>query len=193
MTQIVLNVEDASLLPSLKQILGAIKGVTIKGLNTSSTEVEAEKAFINETINKGYREAQEGRFAGKDRTALDALVEELRAEAGELMVTFNFTEEFLRQAKRLAKRYHSLADDIDALQHELMENPNIGISLGGGKRKIRLGVQSKGGGKRGGLRVITLNIVIETSDTCVNLLTIYDKKEIPNVSDKYIDQIIKNL
>ena len=87
MTQIVLNVEDASLLPSLKQILGAIKGVTIKGLNTSSTEVEAEKAFvnetinINETINKGYREAQEGRFAGKDLTSLDALVEELRAEA----------------------------------------------------------------------------------------------------------------
>ena len=81
MTQIVLNVEDASLLPSLKQILGAIKGVTIKGLNTSSTEVEAEKAFINETINKGYREAQEGRFAGKDPTSLDALVEELRAEA----------------------------------------------------------------------------------------------------------------
>ena len=34
------------------------------------------------------------------------------------MVTFNFTEEFLRQAKRLAKRYHSLADDIDALQHD---------------------------------------------------------------------------
>ena len=81
MTQIVLNVEDASLLPSLKQILGAIKGVTIKGLNTSSTEVEAEKAFINETINKGYREAQEGRFAGKDLTSLEALVEELRAEA----------------------------------------------------------------------------------------------------------------
>ena len=81
MTQIVLNVEDASLLPSLKQILGAIKGVTIKGLSTSSTEVEAEKAFINETINKGYREAQEGRFAGKDLTSLDALVEELKAEA----------------------------------------------------------------------------------------------------------------
>ena len=109
------------------------------------------------------------------------------------MVTFNYTEEFLRQAKRLAKRYHSLADDINALQSELMENPEAGISMGGGKRKIRLGVKSKGGGKRGGLRVITLNVVIETNDTCVNLLTIYDKKEIPNVSDKYIDQIIKNL
>ena len=109
------------------------------------------------------------------------------------MVTFNYTEEFLRQAKRLAKRYHSLADDINALQFELMENPETGVSLGGGKRKIRLGVKSKGGGKRGGLRVITLNVVIETNDTCVNLLTIYDKKEIPNVSAKYIDQIIKNL
>jgi mRNA-degrading endonuclease RelE of RelBE toxin-antitoxin system len=109
------------------------------------------------------------------------------------MVTFNYTEEFLRQAKRLAKRYHSLADDINALQFELMENPETGVSLGGGKRKIRLGVKSKGGGKRGGLRVITLNVVIETNDTCVNLLNIYDKKEIPNVSDKYIDQIIKNL
>jgi mRNA-degrading endonuclease RelE of RelBE toxin-antitoxin system len=109
------------------------------------------------------------------------------------MVTFNYTEEFLRQAKRLAKRYHSLADDINNLQFELMENPEAGVSLGGGKRKIRLGVKSKGGGKRGGLRVITLNVVIETNDTCVNLLTIYDKKEIPNVSDKYIDQIIKNL
>ena len=109
------------------------------------------------------------------------------------MVTFNYTEEFLRQAKRLAKRYRSLADDIDDLQQELMKNPNIGDSLGGGKRKIRLGVKSKGGGKRGGLRVITLNVVIEATDTCVNLLTIYDKKEIQNVSERYINQIIRNL
>lgn len=109
------------------------------------------------------------------------------------MVTFNYTEEFYRQLKRLAKRYRSLADDLDALQHELMENPNIGVSLGGGKRKIRLGVKSKGGGKRGGLRVITLNVVVEATDTCINLLTIYDKKEIPNVSDQYIDEIIRSL
>ena len=109
------------------------------------------------------------------------------------MVTFNYTEEFHRQAKRLAKHYHSLADDINTLQYELMENPEVGVSLGGGKRKIRLGVKSKGGGQRGGLRVITLNVVVQATDTCVNLLTIYDKKEIANVSDKYIDEIIRNL
>ncbi len=39
------------------------------------------------------------------------------------MVTFNYTEEFYRQAKRLAKRYRSLADDLDTLQRYLMENP----------------------------------------------------------------------
>ena len=109
------------------------------------------------------------------------------------MVTFNYTEEFLRQVKRLAKRYRSLADDLNDLQQELRENPEIGDSLGGGKRKIRLGVKSKGGGKRGGLRVITLNIVVESTDTCVNLLTIYDKKELQNVSEQYINQIIRNM
>jgi len=109
------------------------------------------------------------------------------------MVRFNYTEEFYRQLKRLAKRYRSLADDIDTLQHELMKNPDAGVSLGGGKRKIRLGVKSKGGGKRGGLRVITLNVVVDITDTCINLLTIYDKKEISNVSEKYIDEIIRNL
>lgn len=92
------------------------------------------------------------------------------------MVRFNYTEEFVRQAKRLVKRYRSLADDIDDLQQELKLNPELGTSLGSGKRKIRLGVKSKGGGKRGGLRVITLNVVVETLDTCINLLTIYDKK-----------------
>ena len=81
MTQIVLNIEDVSLLPSLKKILGAIKGVTIDRMVTSSTDTEAEKAFIAETITKGFNEAQEGRFAGKNLKSLDALVEELRAEA----------------------------------------------------------------------------------------------------------------
>ena len=109
------------------------------------------------------------------------------------MVTFNYTEEFLRQAKRLAKRYRSLADDIDTLQHDLMKNPNTGIDLGGGKHKIRLAVKSKGGGKSGGLRIITLNVVVEFAETCINMLTIYDKKEISNVSEQYINQIIRNL
>lgn len=45
MTQIVLNIEDTSLVPSLKHILGAIKGVTIDKLVTTKANVDAEKAF----------------------------------------------------------------------------------------------------------------------------------------------------
>ena len=81
MIHIILNIEDASLVPSLKQILGAIKGVTIDKLISSDTEAEAEKQFIANTITMGYREAQEGRFAGKGLSSLDTLVEDLRAEA----------------------------------------------------------------------------------------------------------------
>lgn len=79
MTRMVLNIEDASLIPSLKKILGAIKGVTIE--KTTTPNVEAETAFITDTITKGFNEAIEGRLAGKNMETLDALVEELRKEA----------------------------------------------------------------------------------------------------------------
>ena len=78
MTQIVLNVEDVSLVPSLKQILGAIKGVKIGSM---TTDADVEHAFIKETITRGFQEALEGKFAGKNLSSLDSLVEELRAEA----------------------------------------------------------------------------------------------------------------
>jgi len=80
MTQIVLNIEDVSLIPSLKQILGAIKGITIDKLVTNDSSIETEKQFIAQTITLGYRQAQEGKFAGKDLSSLDDLVAELRAE-----------------------------------------------------------------------------------------------------------------
>ena len=81
MTQLILNIEDANLVPSLRQILGAIKGVTIDKMVVSRSDTESEKAFITETITRGFREAQEGHFAGKNLSSLDALVEELRTEA----------------------------------------------------------------------------------------------------------------
>lgn len=73
-------------------------------------------------------------------------------------------------------------------------NPYQGIDLGGGKRKIRMAVASKGKGKSGGVRVVTFNVeLIDDGCVVVHLITIYDKQEVSNVSDKYINQIIKNL
>lgn len=103
------------------------------------------------------------------------------------------TAEFRRQSKRLAKKYRSLKDDLAVLQKDLQKNPLLGTDLGDGKRKIRLGVASKGGGKRSGMRIITFSVVQTEKAIVIYLVTIYDKSEYQNVSDKYVDQIIKGL
>ena len=80
MTQIVLNVEDASLVPSLKRILGSIKGVTIGNLASNEETQKAQERFIADTITTGYREFKEGKFAGENLSSLDELIAELKAE-----------------------------------------------------------------------------------------------------------------
>ena len=68
--------------------------------------------------------------------------------------------EFDRQFKRLAKKYKSLLDDYLTFSKELKENPLQGSALGGGVRKIRMAIGSKGKGKSGGARVLTLTVLV---------------------------------
>ena len=56
------------------------------------------------------------------------------------MVGISYTQEFRKQAKRLAKKYRSLAEDLQAFVDELSQNPNMGKDLGSGVRKIRTSV-----------------------------------------------------
>lgn len=63
---------------------------------------------------------------------------------------------FAREVKRLSKRYKSLKSDLLTLANELQTNPTLGVDLGGGLRKVRMAIPSKGQGKSGGARVITL-------------------------------------
>ena len=106
-----------------------------------------------------------------------------------MSVTISTIDEFDRRARRLAKKYKSLKDDLRTLQQEIMENPIMGIDLGRGVRKIRMAIGSKGKGKSGGARVLTLTVLV-SEDANVTLLTIYDKDEIDNVSDDYIRWLI---
>jgi len=100
--------------------------------------------------------------------------------------------EFDRQFKRLAKKYKSLASDYLAFSKELKENPFQGDDLGGGVRKIRMAIGSKGKGKSGGARILTLNVLV-SDDADITLLTIYDKNEIDNVSDEYIRWLVNEV
>ena len=88
----------------------------------------------------------------------------------------------LEKLKKLAKKYKSLADDLEVLKKELIENPKIGVSLGENVRKIRMAIASKGKGKSGGARVITCDVLIDIENTDIYLLTIYDKNEQDDIS-----------
>lgn len=102
-------------------------------------------------------------------------------------------QEFKRQFKRLAKKYHSLRDDFAEWKKEILKNPLVGDDLGNGVRKIRMAIEAKGKGKSGGARILTLNVKVSEDGLSVILLTIYDKGEISNVKDEYIKYLIEQM
>ncbi len=97
---------------------------------------------------------------------------------------------FEREAKKLRKHYASFKEDYLHLLEELEANPHLGTDLGGGLRKIRMAIASKGKGKSGGARVITFTVIASVDETTINLLYIYDKSERENISPKEIDALL---
>ena len=79
------------------------------------------------------------------------------------------------------------------LLDSLKANPWQGVDLGNGIRKVRMTISSKGRGKSGGARVITMNVNVDIEKMIIALLYIYDKDESENVSDQYLRQIIKEI
>lgn len=97
---------------------------------------------------------------------------------------------FERQTKRLVKKYPSLKTELLNLVVSLKEKPEQGLPIGRSCYKIRIAIASKGKGKSGGARLITNFVVIE--DT-VYLLTIYDKSEKENLTDKELAELLKSI
>lgn len=103
------------------------------------------------------------------------------------------TETFKRAAKKLYKKYPSLVKDLLQLQNNLQENPKQGDLIRENTYKIRLAIKDKGRGKSGGSRVLTYFAEItENQENCyVVLLFIYDKSDINNVAEAFVDDCIK--
>ena len=100
------------------------------------------------------------------------------------------TRNFDREVKLLAKKYPSLKNDLRQLSQSLQENPKIGQPLGHNSYKIRMAITSKNKGKSGGARIITHFYV---SKGVVFLLSIYDKSELENISEKHLKALLKQL
>ncbi len=100
------------------------------------------------------------------------------------------TPPFEKELKQLAKKYPSIKKDMAALVDRLLEEPKTGTPLGNNCYKIRMAISSKGQGKSGGARVITFVQVIETT---IFLLSIYDKADIANISDRDLKERLKRV
>ncbi|TZF82306.1 hypothetical protein FW774_16615 [Pedobacter sp. BS3] len=97
---------------------------------------------------------------------------------------------FDKQLKRLVKKYPSLKGEFVELLNSLRETPVLGSPIGNDCYKIRLAISSKGKGKSGGARIITYVAIKESS---VFLLSIYDKSEKENISDKELLKLLEQV
>ncbi len=100
------------------------------------------------------------------------------------------TDTFKKQAKKLARKYPSLKDELKKLSDTLKANPTIGTFLGKNIYKIRIAIKSKKSGKSGGARIITYVLAVKEE---VHMLSIYDKSYLEEMKEKRIDQIVKDI
>jgi len=114
-------------------------------------------------------------------------------------VTIRVAKSFTIAVKPLLKKYPSLNRDLLSLEKDLIVNPKLGAPLGHNAYKIRLKISSKGRGKSGGARVISLlettlvgELQISENEITVNLITIYDKADTAAISDKELRDIIRS-
>ena len=114
-----------------------------------------------------------------------------------MKITVRVTKKFHSASKILIKRYPSFLKDLAQLEKDLIKNPKLGTSLGNNAYKIRLKISSKGRGKSGGARVISLlettlitEVHKEEDELTVSLLYVYDKSDIENLSDKELKDLI---
>ncbi len=106
------------------------------------------------------------------------------------------TDSFKRDAKKLAKKYRSLGQDIRLLVDELQNDPYLGNRITPNVYKARIAIKSKGRGKSGGGRVVYyVNLTIEENnneDINIYLLAIYDKSVMNNIPTYIIDSLIRD-
>ena len=93
---------------------------------------------------------------------------------------------FEKEAKRLRRKFASLAGELLDLIEQLENNPFIGAALPKGFYKIRSSIKSKGKGKRGGARVITYVKVVQNK---VFLVSIYDKSEQSDITEDELNKL----
>jgi hypothetical protein len=89
-------------------------------------------------------------------------------------MVFKPTKQFKKSFKNLYKKFPSLSLDYQKFEMAFSENPQLGVDLGDGFRKVRIAIQSKNKGKSGGGRIITHDMCLSQIENT----TIKEKKKL---------------
>ena len=108
-------------------------------------------------------------------------------------ITISVSDDFAKEAKRLAKKYPSFKQDYKDFLLSIKNNPLQGDEITKNIRKIRIAIKSKGKGKSGGARVITFNVLTNVENGQVVFLLLYDKEDASTVKVNVVKQLVRDM
>lgn len=108
-------------------------------------------------------------------------------------ITISVSDDFAKEAKRLAKKYPSFKQDYKDFLVSIKNNPLQGDEITKNIRKIRMAIKAKGKGKSGRARVITFNILTDIENGHVVFLLLYDKEDASTVKVNVVKQLVRDM
>ena len=108
-------------------------------------------------------------------------------------ITVSVSDDFAKEAKRLAKKYPSFKKDYKEFLESIKNNPLQGDEIAKNIRKIRMAIKAKGKGKSGGARVITFNVLTDVENGHVIFLLLYDKEDASTVKVNVVKQLVREM
>lgn len=98
-----------------------------------------------------------------------------------------FSDNFLKEAKQLSKKFKLLKSDLQKAIKEIEEKNDLGVALGFNLFKKRVANSSIPAGKSGGFRVI----IYQQIEDKIILISIYSKTQKDTLSDEELKIILK--
>lgn len=97
-----------------------------------------------------------------------------------------YSDNFLKEAKKLSKKYKLLKTDLQQAVSEIITKQDLGIYLGCNLYKKRVKNSSIPTGKSGGFRVI----IYRQMEEKIILISIYSKTDKETLSDEELSELI---
>jgi len=94
---------------------------------------------------------------------------------------------YKKSFKKLSKHYKNINNDVDNFLDSINSKDDLGIEIKSNIFKVRIKNSDKNKGKSAGYRLISYLTIVEDQ---LQLLYIYDKSKIENLTENEIDKLI---